>query len=82
MKTAKKITKLASIDMRPVTRIPLRMGAFVVSRQADGSFTINGVKESKLVNRHPGVQLQEAPGKPAHFTAGQIDSMVKLMKIA
>ncbi|CAG0999482.1 hypothetical protein PLCT2_02980 [Planctomycetaceae bacterium] len=56
---------------------------FNVTRSANtGRFIINGVDEAKLVNKHPDVRIQRAPGKPKHLSRAQISAMVKVMKVA
>lgn len=56
---------------------------FTVSRSgATGQLIINGVPESELVNKFPGVEISKAPIKPNHLTQDQIRRMVAAMKVA
>lgn len=57
--------------------------SFAVSRSsATGQLIINGVPESELVNKFPGIEISKASVKPKHLTVEQIHKIVAAMKVA
>jgi len=54
----------------------------IVLSAETGRYSIDGVPILSLVNRHPDVKVQAAPGKPRHLSRQQITEIVKRMKVA
>ena len=57
--------------------------AMTVVRDAiTGRFVVGGTDERRLINKHSGVSVKPAPGKPKYFTQTEIENLTKLMKVA
>lgn len=54
----------------------------VVRDAVTGRFRVGGTDERRLINRHSRISVKPAPGKPKYFTAAEIQTLTKLMKVA
>jgi hypothetical protein len=53
-----------------------------ISRTNDGKLIIDGVSQTRLVNKYPGVKVGKTTIKPSHFSEADISEIVKSMKVA
>ena len=54
----------------------------VVRDAVTGRSRVGGTDERRLINRHSRSSVKPAPGKPKYFTAAEIQTLTKLMKVA
>lgn len=76
------VGKKSSIRRHENSRVRGLDGFTVSQSDTTGQLIINGVPESELVNKFPGIEFAKSSIKPKHLTAEQIRRMVAAMKVA